>query len=140
MLERDVEGIGMDPQRLRSIPLFEGLPGKELEQIARWTDEIEVPAGMHLLDQGRYAIEFFVLVDGSVEVRQDRHPIATLGPGDCFGEIGLLEDSQRTATIETLTPTRAIVMDARGFGSMMAASPIVAERIRAIERQRLSNG
>jgi CRP-like cAMP-binding protein len=129
----------MNIDGLRSIPLFDGVPSKELEQIARWADEIEVPAGKHLLDQGRYAYEFFVIADGSVEVRQDRHPIATLGPGDCFGEIALLEDTQRTATIETLTPVRAVVMDARGFASMMAASPKVAERIREIERTRLSN-
>jgi CRP-like cAMP-binding protein len=129
----------MNIDGLRSIPLFDDVPSKELEQIARWADEIEVPAGKHLLDQGRYAYEFFVIADGSVEVRQDRHPIATLGPGDCFGEIALLEDTQRTATIETLTPVRAVVMDARGFASMMAASPKVAERIREIERTRLSN-
>jgi CRP/FNR family transcriptional regulator, cyclic AMP receptor protein len=127
----------MNVDRLRSIPLFEGVPAKQLERIAAWADQVEVPAGKRLLDQGRFAYEFFVITDGSVEVRQDRHPIATLGPGDCFGEIGLLEDTQRTATIETLTPVSALVMDARGFSSMMSASPIVAERIRAIERQRL---
>jgi CRP-like cAMP-binding protein len=128
----------MNIDHLRSIPLFEGVPAKELERIATWADEVDVPAGKHLLDQGRYAYEFFVIADGTVEVRQDRHPIATLGPGDCFGEIALLEDVQRTATIETITPVRAVVLDARGFASMMAASPTIAERIRAIEQQRLA--
>jgi CRP-like cAMP-binding protein len=129
----------MNVDRLRSIPLFEGVPRKELEQISAWADEVDVPAGRHLLDQGRFAYEFFVIADGSVEVRQDRHPIATLGPGDFFGEIGLLENTQRTATIESLTPVRAVVMDARGFSSMMSASPKVAERIRSTERRRLTN-
>jgi CRP/FNR family cyclic AMP-dependent transcriptional regulator len=130
----------MDPKTLRSIPLFDGLSDKELGRIAQWTDEIEVPAGKHLLDQGRYAIEFFVLVEGSVEVRQDRHPIATLGPGDVFGEIGLLQRSQqRTATIETLSPCRAVVMDVRGFDAMMKSVPTVAERIREIQRTRLEH-
>jgi CRP-like cAMP-binding protein len=128
----------MDPRKLRSIALFEGVSGKELERIARTADEIDLPSGKRLLDQGRYAYEFFVIAEGSVEVRQDRHPIATLGPGDCFGEIALLEQTPRTATIETLTPVRAIVMDSRGFSSMMSASPAVAERIREIERRRLS--
>jgi CRP-like cAMP-binding protein len=127
----------MNIEHLRSIPLFDGVPAKDLERIASWADEIDVPEGKHLLDQGRYAYEFFVIADGTVEVRQDRHPIATLGRGDCFGEIALLENVRRTATIETLTPVRAVVMDARGFASMMAASPTVADRIRAIERQRL---
>lgn len=128
----------MDAGRLGSIPLFEGLSRRELERLSAWTDELEVPAGKHLLDQDRYAVEFFVIAEGEVEVRQDRRPIATLGPGDCFGEIGLLEDQLRTATIETLTPVRAIVMDARGFSAMMDRLPIVAERVRAIERDRLS--
>jgi CRP-like cAMP-binding protein len=130
----------MDARKLRSIPLFDGLSRKELEQIARQADEIDLPPGKRLLDQGRYAYEFFVIADGSVEVRQDRHPVATLGPGDCFGEIALLENSPRTATIETLTRVRAIVMDSRGFSVMMSASPTVADRIRAIEQQRMSNG
>jgi CRP-like cAMP-binding protein len=128
----------MEIERLRAVPLFEGLSKGDLEQLGRWADEAEVPAGRHLLDQGRFAYEFFVIEDGTVEVRQDRHPIASLGPGDFFGEIGLLEDARRSATIETLTPVRAIVMDARGFSSMMDAIPVVAERIREVERRRLS--
>ncbi|MGZ4130240.1 MAG: cyclic nucleotide-binding domain-containing protein, partial [Actinomycetota bacterium] len=59
--------------------------------------------------------------------------------GDVVGEIALLEGSVRSATIETMTPVRAIVMDARSFASMMGAVPKVAERIRGIERQRLQN-
>jgi CRP-like cAMP-binding protein len=128
----------MNVDRLRSIPLFDGLSRKELERIGGWADEVDVPAGKRLLEQGRFAYEFFVIEDGSVEVRQDRHPIATLGPGDFFGEIGLLEDVRRTATIETITPVRAAVFDTRGFSSMMSASPKVAERIRSTEQGRLS--
>jgi CRP/FNR family transcriptional regulator, cyclic AMP receptor protein len=129
----------MNADRLRTIPLFEGLSSKEREQIARWADEVDVPAGKHLLDQGRFAYEFFVIEDGTAEVRQDRHPIATLGPGDVVGEIALLEGSVRSATIETLTRVRAIVMDPRAFASMMSGVPKVAERIRGIARQRLQN-
>ena len=129
----------MNADELRTIPLFEGLSAKEREQIARWADEIDVPAGRHLLDQGRFAYEFFVIADGTAEVRQDRHPIATLGRGDVVGEIALLEGSRRSATIETLTPVRALVMDPRAFASMMHSVPKVAERIRAIERRRLGD-
>jgi CRP/FNR family transcriptional regulator, cyclic AMP receptor protein len=129
----------MNADDLRAIPLFEGLSSKERDRIARWADEVEVPVGKHLLDQGRFAYEFFVIADGTAEVRQDRHPIATLGPGDVVGEIALLEGSRRSATIETLTPVRALVMDARAFASMMDSMPKVAERIRAIERRRLGD-
>jgi CRP/FNR family cyclic AMP-dependent transcriptional regulator len=129
----------MDVDRLRTIPLFEGLSRKQLERLSGLTDEIEVPEGQHVLDQGRYAVEFFVIAEGTVEVRQDRRPIAMLGPGDFFGEIGLLEDLQRTATIEATSPVRAVVMDARGFAAMIDEFPTVAGRVREAERRRLAN-
>jgi len=129
----------MDADRLRSIPLFQGLSRKELEQVARWSDELDVAEGKDLLDQGRFPHEFFVIEEGRVEVRQDRRPIATLGPGDFFGEIALIEGDRRTATVETTTAVRAIVMDSRSFGAMMDAVPKVADRIREAGRRRLSN-
>jgi CRP-like cAMP-binding protein len=129
----------MDADRLRSIPLFEGLSRKELDQVGRWADELDVAAGRDLLDQGRLPHEFFVIEEGTVEVRQDRRPIATLGPGDFFGEIALIEGDRRTATVETTTPVRAIVMDSRSFGAMMDALPKVADRIREAGRRRLGN-
>jgi CRP-like cAMP-binding protein len=127
----------MDPDRLTKVPLFEGLSQRELEQIARWTDEVDLPEGERLLDQGRFAYEFFVIQEGECEVRQDRRPIATLGPGDIVGEIALIERARRTATVETLSAVRAIVMSARDFGMMMDTVPTVAERIREVEERRI---
>jgi CRP-like cAMP-binding protein len=127
----------MDPDRLTKVPLFEGLSQRELEQIARWTDEVDLPEGERLLDQGRFAYEFFVIQEGECEVRQNRRPIATLGPGDIVGEIALIERARRTATVETLSAVRAIVMSARDFGMMMDTVPTVAERIREVEERRI---
>jgi CRP/FNR family transcriptional regulator, cyclic AMP receptor protein len=127
----------MDPDRLTKVPLFEGLSRRELEQISRWTDEVDLPEGERLLDQGRFAYEFFVIQEGECEVRQDRRPIATLGPGDIVGEIALIERARRTATVETLSAVRAIVMSARDFGMMMDTVPTVAERIREVEERRI---
>lgn len=129
----------MDPVRLSKIPLFEGLSRRQLEQIGRWADEVDLPEGRRLLDQGRFAYEFFVIEEGEAEVRQDRRPIATLGPGDVVGEIALIEHARRTATVETLSPVRALVMSARDFGMMMDTVPKVAERIRDIERSRIGD-
>jgi CRP/FNR family cyclic AMP-dependent transcriptional regulator len=129
----------MDADRLRTIPLFQGLTRKELEQVGRWADELDVPAGKDLLDQGRLPHEFFVIEEGTVEVRQDRRSIATLGPGDFFGEIALIEGDRRTASVETTTPVRAIVMSSPSFASMMDTVPKVAARIREAGRRRLSN-
>jgi CRP-like cAMP-binding protein len=129
----------MDPDRLTKVPLFEGLSQRELEQIARWTDEVDLPEGERLLDQGRFAYEFFVIQEGECEVRQDRRPLATMGPGDIVGEIALMERARRTATVETLSRVRAIVMSARDFGTMMDTMPSVARRVREIQQRRIGD-
>ncbi|HZD79440.1 MAG TPA: cyclic nucleotide-binding domain-containing protein [Actinomycetota bacterium] len=120
----------MDEVRLRAIPLFAGLSRKEREQLARWADEVEVPAGTRLVDQGAFPHEFFVISEGRAEVTIDGRPIAELGPGDFFGEIALLEGQRRTATVTSSTPLSAVVMHSRDFGSMERSLPDVAARIR----------
>ena len=130
----------MDAQTLESIPLFAGLSKKEREQVARWADVVDVPAGHHLLEQGRFAHEFFVLLQGTVEVTKDGAHLADLGPGDFFGEIALVEHERRTATVIAKTPLSAVVMHARDFEAMRAELPHVAERIHDAIRERLARG
>ena len=101
----------MDAKTLDDVPLFEKLSKKDRKRIAQWADEIDEPAGFHMLDQGRLAHEFFVLLEGTVEVRQDGNHLTDLGPGDFFGEIALVEHERRTASIMTTTPVRAIVIE-----------------------------
>jgi len=129
----------MDADRLTKVPLFEGLSRRELEQIARWADEVDLPEGKRLLDQGRFAYEFFVIQEGECEVRQDRRQLAKMGPGDIVGEIALIERARRTATVETLSRVRAIVMSARDFGTMMDTMPSVARRVREIQQRRIGD-
>jgi CRP/FNR family cyclic AMP-dependent transcriptional regulator len=128
----------VDAKRLEDVTLFSTLSKKELERLAQWTDEISVPQGEELATQGRFAHEFFVIEDGAAEVRQDGERIAELGPGDFFGEIGLLETDRRTASVIATTPMRVIVMAQREFKSMEGEMPAVADRIRAAIRARLS--
>ena len=128
----------MDVKRLEQVSLFSTLSKKELERLARWTDEVSVPVGEELASQGRFAHEFFVIEDGAAEVRQNGDAIGELGPGDFFGEIGLLETERRTASVVALTPMRVIVMAQREFASMESEMPAVADRIRAAIRARLS--
>ena len=127
----------MDAKRLAAIPLFAGLSRREREQVARWADEIDEPAGYHLVDQGTFAHEFFVLIDGTVEVRKDDQHLTDLGPGDFFGEIALVEQERRTATVTATEPVRAIVMHSREFGAMRDEMPAVAARIEAAIRERM---
>ncbi len=128
----------MEAKKLQAIPLFADLSRKELETIARWADEVDVPAGYHLLDQGRFPHEFFVIESGTVAITKDGTHITDLGPGDFFGEIAIVEHERRTASVVASTPVTAIVMLARDFESMDAAMPEVAERIRGAIRERMS--
>jgi len=128
----------VDAKRLESLPLFRDLSRKERERIARWTDEVEVPAGYHLVDQGRFPHEFFVIESGTVAVTKDGEHLADLGPGDFFGEIAIVEHERRTATVVATTPLTAIVMLGRDFQTMADAMPHVAERIHAAIRERMA--
>jgi voltage-gated potassium channel len=114
---------------LTRIPLFEGLEPEHLERIAAWLEPIDVPAEWHLLNQGSYPDGFFVVLEGTVRVERDGDTLAELGPGEFFGEIALLEDNKRMATVITATRVRAAVMDAADFFEMTAAIPLISRRI-----------
>jgi CRP/FNR family cyclic AMP-dependent transcriptional regulator len=127
----------MDPKSLKSVPLFEGLSSAELQQIGAWADEVDVPAGKHLADQGDFAYEFFIIESGTADVLQNDQHVASLGPGDFFGEIGLVQSGRRNATVVATSPMRLIVMARREFSTMEANLPHVAEAITKKIEERL---
>jgi CRP/FNR family cyclic AMP-dependent transcriptional regulator len=127
----------MDPKRLQSIPLFRGLSRRDLEQLGRWTDEVDVPAGKQLTKQGEFSYEFFVIEEGSADVARDGEHVATLGPGDFFGEIGMMESTRRTASVVATSPMRLIVMAPREFNSMEGGMPRVAQELRRKLEERM---
>jgi CRP-like cAMP-binding protein len=129
----------VDVKRLESIRLFSGLSKKELENLAQWTDVVSVGEGAELAKEGRFAHEFFVIEDGTAAVTKDGETVAELGPGDFFGEIGLLETERRTADVVATTPMRVIVMFQREFRKMEREMPQVADRIRSAIRARLDS-
>jgi CRP-like cAMP-binding protein len=125
------------PKRLKQIPLFSDLSGGDLERLGSWTDEVDLPAGKSLIHQGNFPHEFMVLESGTAEVTHDGEHLADLGPGDFFGEMALLEEQRRMASVVTTSDATVIVMHARNFRAMEEAMPEVAARIKAtmLERQ-----
>jgi CRP-like cAMP-binding protein len=129
----------MDAKKLKSIPLFTGLSNSELESVARLTDEIDVPAGARMTKQEGFAHEFAIIEDGTAEVVRDGEKINELGPGDFFGEIGLLsEGGRRTATVVATSPMTLIVMFGRDFRHMEQSMPEVAQKVREAMQERLA--
>jgi CRP-like cAMP-binding protein len=127
----------MDTERLKQLALFDGLSHRQLEQIARWADEVDVPAGYHLADEGEFAHQFFVIERGEADVTVDGEHVRYLGPGDFFGEIALVETQRRVASVKAASPMRLIVFHEQTFRSMVAEMPKVADRIRAVIPGRL---
>jgi CRP-like cAMP-binding protein len=127
----------MDAKDLEGVALFSSLSGKERAQIARHADEVSVPDGTALAREGEFAHEFFVVEEGTAEVRKGDEVINELGPNDFFGEIGLLESDRRTASVVATSPMKLIVMFQREFRQMEHDYPDVADRLRAAIRARL---
>ena len=129
----------MDVKALRPLWLFDGLSDKELAEVASRSDAVDVPAGQTLIAQGSLAHEFCVIEQGAAEVRRDGELVNELGPGDFFGEIGILETTRRTATVTASTPMRLVVMHERDFRTLDKDLPAVAEKLRAAIRARLAD-
>jgi CRP-like cAMP-binding protein len=127
----------VDAKSLERVPLFAGLSHKDRERVARLADTVELPAGRHLLDEGRLPHEFFVILEGEVEVLHEDQRLATLGPGDFFGEIALIQHGRRTASVVTSAPTSLAVMSPTSFDAMRRQLPRVAERIDGAIRERM---
>jgi CRP-like cAMP-binding protein len=114
---------------LKRAPLFEGLSRKELTHLARVSEDLEIPAGKPLCTEGEIGHEFFVIVDGTTEVTQNGTEVATRGSGDFVGEIALLEETPRTATVRAKTPLRVFVLTRKDFRDLLAENPAVERKI-----------
>ena len=126
----------MDANRLKSLPLFESVADGDLEQIAPFVSEVSVSEGKHLVDEGDYAYTFMAIEEGSAEVRRGDEVVAQLGPGDFFGEVGLLDTERRTATVVATAPMRLITLDRWDLRRLEKTIPSAAEQIRAAAEQR----
>ena len=98
----------MDAGQLKRIPLFSGASEDELRQVAAFAQSKEVPEGEVVVSEGGFSRELLAIEDGTAEVTRDGEHIADLGPGDVFGEAGMLDDSMRSATVTATSRMRLI--------------------------------
>jgi CRP/FNR family cyclic AMP-dependent transcriptional regulator len=110
---------------LRKVPLFSELNSRDLAELGALVDEVDVPAGKVLCQQGRPGEEFFVIVDGNVQVERDGRELAVLGPGQFLGEVALIDEGPRTATATTTTNGRLLVIGHREFHGLMDQYPSI---------------
>jgi CRP/FNR family transcriptional regulator, cyclic AMP receptor protein len=120
--------VATDPRvdRLRTVPLFAGCTDKQLAFIATRVDEVDIPAGKTLAEKGHSGGEFFVIISGRADVKRADGTSASMGPGDYFGEIALLDNGPRTATVTAASAMRCLVLAPRQFQDVLSQDSAIA--------------
>jgi len=123
---------------IRKVPLFVRCSRTELKEIAMLADEIDLNEGKEMTRQGTPGREFFVLLEGSADVKKNNRKVNTLGPGDFFGEIALVSREPRTATVTATSPVRALVITDRSFRRLLDDAPRVQTKVMEALAERLA--
>jgi CRP-like cAMP-binding protein len=126
----------LDAARLKSIALFEEVGDEELAEISPFATEVSVEEGRELVREGDFSYEFMAIEEGQAEVTRGGEHVADLGPGDFFGEMGLLERTLRNATVTAKTPMRLVTLTGWDLRRVERAAPEAMERIRAVLEER----
>jgi len=123
--------------RLALVPLFSALSKAELRKVERASDEIDAPTGRVLVTQGRTGREFFLILGGEAVVHRNQRKVATLGPGEYFGELSLIDRGARSATVTAVTDMRLLVLGQREFAGLVEDLPGMAAKLLKGLAQRL---
>jgi len=126
----------LDTSRLKKLPLFESVADEDLDKISPFVSEVSVSEGKPLVTEGDYAYEFMAIEEGTAEVRRGDEKLAELGPGDFFGEMGLLGDDRRNATVVATSSMRLLTLDQWDMKRLEKAVPSAADKIRSAARAR----
>ncbi len=127
----------MDAQELAKIPLFSDLSEDDLAAVATYADEVTVSEGKNLVDEGGYAYELWAIIEGTAQVIVGGDVVAELGPGDFFGEAGVLEKQQRNATVVAKTRMRLVTLTGWDLRRMRKQlGPVMDKLEQAIEHRR----
>jgi CRP/FNR family cyclic AMP-dependent transcriptional regulator len=123
---------------IRKVPLFARCSRAELKEIALLADEIDLHEGKEMTREGAPGREFFVLLEGTADVKKNTRRVNTLGPGDLFGEIALVSREPRTATVIATSPVRALVITDRSFRRLLDDAPQVQTKVMEAMAERLA--
>lgn len=124
-------------EHLASVPLFAACSRKDLQRIARASDEVRIPEGRTLVKQGDVGRECFILVEGKVKVERNGRKVATFGPGATFGELSLLDKGPRTATATAETDCTVLVLGPREFSAVLDEVPQLSHKLLSALAQRI---
>jgi CRP/FNR family transcriptional regulator, cyclic AMP receptor protein len=130
----------LDANRLKSIPLFKTVSDEELQQIAPFAREVSVEEGRYLVREGDFSYEFMAIEEGEAEVLRGGEHLADLGPGDFFGEIGLLERDRRNASVVAKSPMRLVTLTGWDLKRMERTMPEALARVREVLAERREEG
>lgn len=122
---------------LKKVPIFRPLPARELEFIARSVKERVYEPGAVIVKQGEPGLGFFLIAEGRVEVAHDKHKIRDMGPGEFFGEMALMEERIRTATVTAKERTTCLQLVRWDFRALLKENPDLAVRMLEVVVQRL---
>jgi CRP/FNR family transcriptional regulator, cyclic AMP receptor protein len=109
---------------LRQVPEFKSCTDRELSELARLVDEVDVPEGHVLIREGEIGREAFVIIDGWAAVTIHGEPVAALGPGQFVGEMALLDHSPRSATVVAKTPMHVLAVSPKVFGTLVSTPTV----------------
>jgi CRP/FNR family cyclic AMP-dependent transcriptional regulator len=126
----------VDPARLRKIPVFSDLDDEELQSIAALAAEVSVPEGKELVREGDYSYDVLAIEEGTASVERDGDHVADLGPGDVVGEMGVLERSQRSATVRATSPMLLVTLTGWDIRRLRKTAPKVVDHLRGVVAQR----
>ena len=125
-------------EMLQKAPLWSGLTEKELRVIARSFKELKYESGDIIVRKGEAGIGFYLVADGSVEVRSDGKVLSKLGPGKFFGEMSILDGQPRSADVVALEPSRCLALTSWSFKSIVSNQPKMALKLLQESVRRMS--
>ncbi len=129
----------MNAKRLSEFPLFEGLEDVDVSTVAKAAQEVSVQEGAELVREGDYSYDLTIIDEGQAAVVHEGQVVATLGPGDVFGEAGVLGKAQRNATVRASTPMRLITLTGWDLRRLRGRIPALEQRLNDLAAARQSS-